>query len=69
MRISPSVMRKFHAAAVVVWVLLIPPTLFWWKESILWVAMMSIWANIASHWSAFQATGAEQEANNDGGSG
>lgn len=69
MKVPPSLMRKFHAGAVVVWVLLIPPTLIWWKESILWVAMMSIWANIASHWSAFQAVGAEQEANSDGGSG
>jgi hypothetical protein len=27
------------------WVLMIIPTLVWWKESVLWVAMMSLYAN------------------------
>ena len=54
--------RWFHLSAVVVWVLLIPPTLLWWRESILWVALMSIWANVVGHASAWQASRAEEEA-------
>lgn len=52
-------LRKFHAGATVVWILLIVPTLIWWKDSILWVAIMSIWANVASHWAAYQGSRAE----------
>lgn len=53
----------FHKVAVGIWIILTIPTVLWWKESILWVAMMSIWANVAAHWSAFQAAHAEQEQN------
>jgi hypothetical protein len=52
---------KFHLVAVGVWAVLIIPTVLWWKESILWVACMSIWANVAAHWSAFQGARAERE--------
>lgn len=52
-------LRKFHAAATLTWMLLLVPTLLWWKDSILWVAIMSIWANVASHWSGYQAARAE----------
>jgi hypothetical protein len=44
----------------VAWVLAIVPTLLWWKESILWIALMSVWANVAGHWSAFDAARAEE---------
>lgn len=53
-------LRRFHASAVIVWLILIIPTLLWWKEAIVWVAIMSIWANVASHWAAWQASRAEQ---------
>ena len=36
------------------------PSLLWWKESILWVVLMSVWANISGHFSAWQATRAEE---------
>ena len=55
--------RRFHAAATIVWGLLIIPTLLWWRESILWVALMSIWANVVGHWSAYQAARAEDNNN------
>lgn len=42
------------------WVVLVLPTLLWWKDSILWVAMMSLWANIASHFAAYIAARSEQ---------
>lgn len=60
-------MRLFHAFFVVAWLILIVPTVLWWKDSVLWVALMSIWANVASHSSAFQAAGAKKkiEENSD----
>lgn len=39
---------------------MIIPTLIWWKDSVLWVALMSLWANIASHWSAIEGAKAKE---------
>jgi hypothetical protein len=58
---DPQKLRRFHATATVIWLLLIVPTLIFWSQSVLWVALMSIWANVAGHWSAWQATRAEEE--------
>lgn len=49
----------------VLWALAIVPTLLWWKDSILWVSLMSLWANIAAHAAAWQ--GSRAEAANGGG--
>lgn len=53
---------KVHLGMIVVWALLAVPTLLWWKDSILWVAFCSIYANAGFHWGAWQATRAEGEA-------
>ena len=45
----------FNFGLTLVWLLLIIPTMVWWKDSILWVAMMSIWANVASHFTGYIA--------------
>jgi fatty acid desaturase len=57
-----------HAILTVVWALLAVPTLVWWKESILWVALMSLYANFVGHFSAWQAVRAEeaQRESNEG---
>jgi hypothetical protein len=49
-----------HLCLTIVWFLAIVPTLIWWKESVLWVALMSCWANAAGHFSAWQAARAEE---------
>jgi hypothetical protein len=63
---SPKFTTEFHKWATIVWILLIIPSLLFWKESILWVVLMSVWANIGSHWAAYQASRAElkQDENN-----
>lgn len=40
---------RLHTAAVVVWTLLLIPTLIWWRESIVWLAFMSLYAIVAAH--------------------
>ena len=57
--------RRFHMAATVAWAMLLVPTLLWWRESILWVASMSLYANMVGHWSAYQAARAEKEEEDD----
>ncbi len=51
-----------HAWLAIVWVLLIIPTVLWWKDSILWVLIISIYANIVGHWGSYQAVRAEKAA-------
>jgi hypothetical protein len=51
-----------HAVATVAWVLSIGPTLIWWRDSLLWVIFMSLWANVVSHASAYEAARAKEIA-------
>lgn len=57
--------RQLHLALTASWVLLLAPTLLWWRESILWVAFMSLYANMVGHWSAYQAARAEGASSHD----
>jgi hypothetical protein len=57
---------KFHFGMMATWALLIVPTVIWWKDSILWVALMSIWANFYTAVTAWDAARAERASNNDG---
>jgi hypothetical protein len=55
-------LRRFHAYATLVWLGLVVPTVLVWRESVFWVAVMSVWANVASHFGAWQAARAEEAA-------
>lgn len=63
--IPVKLLRRFHAVMTVVWLLLAIPSLLWWKESILWVIVLSVWANVASHFGAWQGARAEDAATPD----
>jgi hypothetical protein len=52
-------MARLHLALTFAWVLLVVPTLLWWKDSILWVSLMSWYAIVVSHLSAYAAARAE----------
>jgi hypothetical protein len=52
---------KLHLYLTLLWAALTLPTILWWRESILWVSLISIYANIATHWSAYQAAHAESK--------
>ncbi|WP_188188035.1 hypothetical protein [Nonomuraea sp. SYSU D8015] len=56
---------RLHLALTFVWIALIPPTLLWWRDSVTWVALMSLWANIASHFAAWQAARTERRLDHD----
>lgn len=58
--LEPKFQARFHAGMTVVWLLLIIPSLIWWKDSILFVILISLWANVASHWASYQAAHAEK---------
>jgi hypothetical protein len=60
--LSPKRAAVLHYALAATWALLLIPTLLFWKNSVLWVAAMSLYANLVGHLSAAKASRAEQEA-------
>lgn len=57
---SAQAWRRFHLVAMFVWGMLAAPTVLFWRESILWVAFMSLYANFIGHFSSWQAVRAEE---------
>lgn len=51
---------KFHLVMIIVWIILVIPTVLFWRTSILWIAFMSIYAAVVGHMGAYQAARAEE---------
>ena len=62
MKLTPALIKRCHLVAAVMWVILAIPSLIWWKNSVLWVILISIYANIVGHLSGYSAAGADQAA-------
>lgn len=58
-------LRRFHAVMTLVWLVLAVPSLIWWKSSILWVILLSVYANFIGSFGAWQAARAEQASEDD----
>lgn len=56
---NPVVLQRVHLGLACLWAGLAVPTVLWWKESILWVALMSVYAVVVSHLAAYDAARAE----------
>lgn len=61
--IDPKYLARFHMFATGIWAILAVPSVLLWKESIMWVVLMSVWANFAAHFAAWQ--GARGEVKQD----
>lgn len=59
-------LRRFNAVMTIVWLALVVPTVLLWRESILWIALMSVWANVAGHMGAWAGARAEEMAKDTG---
>lgn len=56
----PTFLRGFHGVMTLAWGALIPITvLTGLKGSIVWIALMSVWANFVGHFSSWQAARVE----------
>ena len=62
LKITATFMSKIHLVLALAWTILTIPTLLWWKNSILWVSLMSIYAIVISHLAAYSAAHAEKAA-------
>ncbi len=49
-------LKKRHTVLMWFWIAMIPVTIIWLKESVLWVAIMSLYANIESSAAAKEAS-------------
>lgn len=57
--------RRIHLILTMVWAILVVPTILWWKDSILFIGIVSVYANMISHWTAYQAARAEEAVSNN----
>ncbi|HBQ0137153.1 TPA: hypothetical protein ME981_001959 [Klebsiella pneumoniae] len=62
MKLTPVFIKRCHLVAAVMWVGLAIPSLIWWKDSVLWVILISIYANIVGHLTGYSAARADQAA-------
>lgn len=53
-------MRYFHLTMMIVWPILAIPTILWWKSSVLWVAVLSLYANFAGEFAAWHSSRTEK---------
>lgn len=57
---KPRTLVRFHAVMMVVWFLAVFPTITSWKESIMWIAFMSVYAEFVGHFAGLDAARAEE---------
>lgn len=56
---DPKFIKTINGWFVILWATLVVPTLLFWSRSVLWVALLSIWANLVSHYTAWLAARVE----------
>lgn len=55
-------MRRINGWLAIIWIIMIPIAYFMhWLESVTFVSALSLWALVAGHWSAWQASRVEVE--------
>ena len=63
---SAAFLRRFHALATAAWAAMVVPGVLWWRDSVPFLVMVSIYANVVGHWSSWQASRAEEAVTADG---
>lgn len=56
-------LRRFHLLMMFVWAALAIPGILFWKESILFIMILSLYANFAGEFAAYQGARAEENQN------
>lgn len=56
---NPVFLRRFHLTMVAVWVGIAIPGMLIWRDAVWFVVVMSLYANIAAEFAAYQGARAE----------
>lgn len=56
---------RLHKWAAYAWTAFAVPTVIWWRDSIVLVLLISIYANVVGHWSAYEAARAQEDSSDD----
>jgi hypothetical protein len=48
-------LKNIHTYLMLFWIIMIPVTLIWLKDSVLWIALMSLYSNIEASAAAREA--------------
>jgi hypothetical protein len=59
--VSSELPDRRHQLLGWMWITLTIPSVLWWKESIIWVILLSLYANAESSFAAHQAKKSNQE--------
>lgn len=63
---DPVFMRRVNGWMTVFWIIMIPVSIFTgWITSVTYVAVLSLWALVSGHWSAWQAARVEVRQEQD----
>lgn len=54
-------MARLHLALTFAWGLLLVPTLLWWQESVVWVVLMSWYANFSTELNNYRTARASEK--------
>jgi hypothetical protein len=65
-KLPPGFYRRLHAFGTVAWLVLMYPTVKWWHDSVLFVGLVSCYANAVGHFSGYQGTRAEAASAKNG---
>jgi hypothetical protein len=60
----PEFLRRFHGWATIIWILVSVPLAYLYGSSVFFVTLISLYAIVTGHWSAWQA--ARVEVKQDG---
>jgi hypothetical protein len=52
-------MRRIHGYATIFWILMIVPSIVWFRSSVTYLVMLSVYAVIMGHWSSWQSSRVE----------
>jgi len=61
---TPTAIRKFNGWATIFWLVMGVPSILWWKTSVLWVIVLSLWANVVGHFDGWISGRVEVRAEN-----
>jgi len=62
---APGFQFRLNVALTVLWALLLPPGLLWWRDSVPFLVLCSVYANLAGHLSGIAGAVAARKVDPD----